>query len=163
MSHEIAGARTSVVDPQTMVAKAQAWAEGRRAEVLLADARLVFGRDHLESAILHAVRARNTGSGVARDLGLETLRYLSGARQVTNAIRAAGLHEGAASVAVVVFEGSADELLAHLGWARDDTVLDARGKSLRDLGIGPSAERTVGADRPADLALERTALLDIEK
>ncbi len=163
MKYEIAGARGTGTDPQGVVTKAQAWAAERHSEVLLADANLVFGRDHLESAILHAVRARGTGNGVARDLGLETLRYLSGARQVANAIRAAGLHEGSASVAVVVFEGSVDALLAHLGWIRDDTVLDARGKSLRNLGIGASAERTLPADRVADLALERTALLDIEK
>ncbi len=163
MKYEVVGARGTVTDAQGIVAKAQAWAAERHAEVMLADARLAFGRDHLESAILHAVRARGTGTGVARDLGLETLRYLSGARQVTNAIRAAGLHDGTTSVAVVVFEGSADELLVHLGWKRDDTVLEARGKSLRDLGFGPSAERTVAADRAADLALEHTALLDIEK
>ncbi len=163
MRYEVVGARGTVTDAQAVVAKAQAWAEERHAEVMLADAKLVFGRDHLESAILHAVRARGTGTGVARDLGLETLRYLSGARQVTDAIRAAGLHGGSASAAVVVFEGSADELLTHLGWTRDDTVLGARGKSLRNLGIGASAERTVAADRAADLALERTALLDIEK
>ncbi len=163
MRYEIAGGRGTVTDPQAVIAKAQAWAAGHHAEALLADASAVFGRDHLESAVRHAIRARGTGNGVARDLGLETLRYLSAARQVTDAIRSAGLRSGTETMALVVFEGSADELLVHLGWTRDDEVLTARGKSLRTLGVLAAAEDTVSDDRRADLALERTALLDIEK
>lgn len=163
MRYEIAGARTKVPDPQVTVTRAQSWASERHAGVLLADASMVFGRDHLESAVRHALRARASGTGVARDVGLETLRYLCGERQVSDAIRAAGLTPETASVAVIVFEGSADELLAHLGWTRDDAVLATEGKSLRALGITAAAERTVPDEHSADLALERTALLDIEK
>lgn len=163
MRYEIAGARLQVSDAQAEVAKAQAWAGQTHAEVLIADASMVFGRDHLESAVRHAIRARSTGSGVARDLGLETLRYLSGARQVSDAIRVAGLRAGTEAVAVVVFEGSVEGLLAHLGWARDDVVLAVSKKALQRLGLTPAALKTVSEDRRPDLALERTALLDIEK
>ncbi len=152
-----------MTDPQMVVAKAQGWAAEHHAEVLLADASAVFGRDHLESAVRHAIRARSSGNAVARDLGLETLRYLSGARQVTDAIRAAGLRPGTGAAALVVFEGSVDDLLTHLGWIKDDEVLAAKGKSVRTLGLSAAAERTVDQDEASDLALERTALLDIER
>ncbi len=163
MTYEIAGARGHVGDPQALVARAQAWAGAHRAEVLLANALQVFGKDHVESAVRHALRARSSGARVARDLGLETLRYLAGERQVSAAIRSAGLRAGDTAIALVVFEGGADDLIAHLGWTRDDTVLGAAGKSVHRAGIGAAAEGTVDPGRSADLALERTALVDIEK
>lgn len=163
MTYDIAGARHRVSDPQDVVARAQAWAAERRAEVLLADAAVVFGQDHLESAVRHALRARASGTGVARDLGLETLRYLCGRRQVSEAIRDGGLKPTTEAVAVVVFESSADDLLAHLGWTRDDAVLAPEGKSLRALGVTRTEEGSLPRERTADLALERTALLDLDK
>lgn len=163
MTYEIAGARCPASDPQDVVTRAQTWAAAHHAELLLADASVVIGRDHLESAVRHALRARASGLGVARDLGLETLRYLCGKRQVSEAIRAGGLTTATRTVAAVVFEATADDFLAHLGWKRDDSVLDAEGKSLRVLGVTVSEEQTVAPERVSDLALERTALLDIEK
>lgn len=163
MTYEIVGARGRVPDPQAVVARAQAWASERRAEVLLADAAVVFGRDHLESAVRHALRARASGSGVARDLGLETLRYLCGKRQVSEAIRVGGLKSSTKVIAVVVFESSAEGLLADLKWARDDSVLAPAGKSLRTLGITATEEKSLPRESVADLALERTALLDLDK
>jgi KEOPS complex subunit Cgi121 len=163
MSYDIAGARARISDPRAAIAAAQAWAAAHGAEVLLADASVVFGRDHLDSAARHALRARASGAGVARDLGIETLRYLSAQRQVSDAIRLGGLRSGSEAIAVVAFEGSAAGLLTQLGWTRDDAVLDPEGKSLRILGIRRSEERTVPKERIMDLALERTALLDLEK
>ena len=163
MTYEIAGALCPALDPQDVITRAQAWAAAHHAELLLADASVVIGRDHLESAVRHALRARASGVGVARDLGLETLRYLCGKRQVSEAIRAGGLTTATRTVAAVVFEATADDFFAHLGWKRDDSVLEAEGKSLRVLGVTVSEERTVAPERVSDLALERTALLDIEK
>ncbi len=163
MTYEIAGARCTASDPQEVIARTQAWAAAHHAEVLLADASVVIGRDHLETAVRHALRAKASGVGVARDLGLETLRYLCGKRQLSEAIRAGGLTTATRTIAAVVFESAADDFLAHQGWKRDDSVLEAEGKSLRVLGITAREEQTVAPDRVSDLALERTALLDIEK
>ena len=163
MTYEIAGARGEVRDSQEVVAWAQAWAADHHAEVLLADASVVFGRDHLESAVRHALRARDHGAGVARDLGLETLRYLCARRQVSEAIRAGGLKPGTTAVAVVVFGAPVADLLGHLSWVRDDGVLAQEGKSLAALGVRDTERATVPPNRLADLALERTALVDLEK
>lgn len=163
MTYELAGARGTVPDAQAVVARAQAWAAERHAEVLLADASVVFGRDHLESAVRHAVRARSSGVGVARDLGLETLRYLCAQRQVADAIRVGGLKVGTTAMAVVAFGAPVADLLAHLGWTQDDDVLSAQGKSLAALGVRGKERATVPSERAAELALERTALVDLEK
>ncbi len=163
MTYEILGARGRVADPQNAVGRAQAWSAERGGDVLLADAAHVFGRDHLESAVRHALRARATGTYAARSVGLETLRYLSGQRQVADAIRVAGLQVGTERIAIVAFETRGDELIQALSWTRDDAVLDARSKRLIGLGITRKEEETVLASQTVDLALERTALLDIEK
>lgn len=163
MTHEILGARARIEDPQEIVDRAQKWAAERGGEVLLADAACVFGRDHLESAVLHARRAKAAGTNAARSLGLETLRYLTGQRQVADAIRAAGLKRGIERIAIVAFEIRGTDMIQFLGWTRDDRVLDQVGKDLKGLGMTKRETGTVPASRTADLALERVALLDIEK
>jgi tRNA threonylcarbamoyladenosine modification (KEOPS) complex Cgi121 subunit len=99
-----------------------------------------------------------------RSVGMEALLYLAAQRQVADAIRIAGIKASTSTVAVILFGGSAvDQLIALLGWSRDDGVLDARGKDLSVLGVRKLERGTVPEDRLVDLALERTALLDVLK
>ncbi|HKZ88827.1 MAG TPA: KEOPS complex subunit Cgi121 [Thermoplasmata archaeon] len=164
MRWTLVGARGAVRDPSGVLKAAQAWAANRGAEVLLADARAVFGRRHVESAILHAERAQREGRMTAHSVAMESLLYLSGQRQVSHAIRVAGLREDTIATAVLAFGLDAvDELVASLGWTRDDTVLEPGGKSLASLGVSPSEEKTVSDTRREELALERVALVDVLK
>jgi len=160
----IAGARGKPGDPKSLVERAREWASARGAEVLLADARIVFGKDHVESAVAHALRSQRTGTMATRSLSMEILLYLSGKRQVSEALSTAGVREDTTSIAVVLLgNDSLEDLLGTLGWARDDAVLDPRGKSLRALGIRQREERTVPPPVRTDLALERVALVDLLK
>ena len=164
MSHQSLGARGTIEDAEPVVRALRDWAQARRAEVLAVDARVVFGRDHLESAIFHAERAKATNAMSAHSLSLETLLYLSGRRQVVDAIRVAGLRKGTRTIGLAVWNAERpEELLKALGWSRDDGVLESAGKSLELLGITEQEEGTVVEIRRADLALEKVALLDIEK
>jgi len=164
VKYAIAGARGSIEDPESTIKQVQEWAARHDAEVVLADARAVFGQDHLESAVRHALRAQTAGTMVAHTVSMETLRYLSAQRQVADAIRVAGIRRGTRELALVVFGTiSIEEALRFFGWARDDAVLDARGKSLDILGIGNEAAATIPANRRPDLALEKVALLDVIK
>lgn len=164
MKHVLAGARGKVPDREAILHEAHRWSASRGSEALLADARAVFGRDHLESAVRHAERARDAELMATRSVSMEALLYLSGQRQVADAIRVAGIAHATEAVALVVFgDASVDELIALLGWSRDDEVLEAGGKDLGILGIRDVEQGTVPGDRTADLALERTALLDITK
>jgi KEOPS complex subunit Cgi121 len=160
----VAGARAKVEEPEDVLERAGTWASRNGCEVLLVDARAVFGRGHVESAVLHARRARDRGTMRARSLPIETLLYLSARRQVADAIRVAGLRKGTRSVAIVLFGTvSIDDVVSELGWRRDDRVLAAAGKPVGLLGIGPLETGTVPDDRTADLVLERVALLDVTK
>ena len=164
MTFDIAGAKASVVHPETVVRTATEWASSRGAEVSLLDARAVFGRDHLESAALHAIRARDARTMSSRSVAMETLLYAAGARQVQDAIRSVGLRPDTTAIGVVLF-GSArvDDFIRDMGWTRDDGVLNAEGKSLEDFGISDQAAGTVSESQGADLVLEKVALLDVEK
>jgi len=48
-------------------------------------------------------------------------------------------------------------------WTRDDRVLEAEGKSLRDFGISDRKAASVLEAQRADLVLEKVALLDVDK
>ena len=164
MRSEVAGARVKMGDPEDVLRTAAAWASEHASEVSLIDARCVFGRDHLGSAILHAERARDAGKMSARTLAMETLRYVSGRRQVAEAIHAAGLRKDTREVALVVFgEGSAADLVHRLGWTRDDSVLLPGGKDLAILRVTEREAATVLGTDPSEIALERVALLDVLK
>lgn len=164
MKYAIVGTQTTIDEAETTLKLVREWAARHGKEVLLADARAVFGRDHLESAAQHALRAQSAETMVARSISMETLRYLAGERQVADAIRVAGIRRGTHRVAIAVFgDASADALLARLGWARDDSVLGSSGKNLADIGVSQTQRETVPPDRTIDLALERVALVDVTK
>ncbi|MGQ0797754.1 MAG: KEOPS complex subunit Cgi121 [Methanobacteriota archaeon] len=162
MTFVIVGVRATVHNPEVVLAQAREWAAGHGGEVLLADARCVFGRDHMESAARHALRAKEAGRMAARSLPLEALRYLAGERQVSDAIRVAGIRAGTSGIAILGFgDLPIDAWCRTLGWSVDEEVLEPRGKSLDALEIGGTEASTVPEDRRHDLALERVALLDV--
>ena len=164
MTYEVAGARGTVDDPEAVLKKAHVWSKASEGEVLLADARVVLGRDHLDTAVRHALRAQSNGTMAARTVSAEALRYLSAQRQVADAIRIAGIHRGTKELAIAVFgRAGVQELVAALGWSRDDRVLDSEGKSFEAIGITKAEWATLPPNQRADLALEKVALLDAEK
>ena len=164
MTFDIAGAKASDVEPEAVVRTVAEWAASRGAEVCLLDARSVFGRDHLQSAALHAIRAREARTMSSRSVAMETLLYAAGARQVQDAIRSVGLRQDTTAIGVVLFgPAKVDDLVHDMGWSRDDGVLDAEGKSLENLGISDREAQTVSDRQRADLVLEKVALFDVEK
>lgn len=164
MTYSISGARGHIANANETISRVQEWGTSHGLEVVLADATVVFGRDHVESAIRHALRAHAAGTMVAHSVSMETLRYLAAQRQVADAIRLAGIRDGTRELAVAVFgKNSTEELLKEFGWDLDDTVLEAGEKSLEALGITKEEISTALPDRRSDLALERVALLDVLK
>src|SRR5437867_12316622 len=97
-------------------------------------------------------------------MSVATLLYLSVRRQRVDSIRDSCLRNGTSTIGLAVWNAERPEdLLKALGWSRDDGVLEPAGKSLELLGITKKEEGTVVETRRADLALEKVALLDIEK
>ena len=134
------------------------------------DAGAVCGRVHLESALIHARRAFDRGDNLARTLWVEWVLCAAGVRQVDAAFQRVGITPGTREFAILLLAGdgeiaeeAGDTLLEKLGLERDDDVLACSEEALRRLGVGLAELETVPRDRWTDLALERVALLDLER
>jgi tRNA threonylcarbamoyladenosine modification (KEOPS) complex Cgi121 subunit len=136
-------------DPKAALARAAEAAKAHGSEVQLLRASAVISARHVGSAVQHAERALREGRGRTRTLGLEALVYLSGERQIRRAIARAGLAPGAREAVAVVVGGDVRAALEAVGRALGCAVAwDFPA------GDGGTQERA---------ALERTALLDIER
>ena len=70
---------------------------------------LIAGERHLHFAVGKALKAVATGTNVAKDPGIEIMRYAAGERQIERSF-SIGLHEGENNV-VFVLLGTMDKLL----------------------------------------------------
>jgi len=134
------------------------------------DAGVVCGRVHLESALVHARRAFAGGNNLARTLWVEWVLCAAGVRQVDLAFKRVGIRPGTEVFAILLLsdgEAVTEEVsLAFLGsldLEHDDSLLDCSEDALRRLGVGDAELAVVPKDRWADLALERVALLDLDR
>ncbi len=135
----------------------------RAGDVQLLDARLVCGRDHLLSAFEHADRAFREGRNTAKTLAVEFALFVSGERQIADALAKVGIRGDTAEFAVVSFGGVPDDILGPLALTRDDSVLAETPAKLRAFGLTDAELATVPPDRVSDLVLERVALVDLLK
>lgn len=129
------------------------------------DARLVFGREHLESAVEHALRAFEQGRNTCRDLRTEIVLYASGERQISTAISKLGVRPDTAAVALILIDPGVDDverIVGELRSTRDDGVLSPDGKDLAAFGIDEKVSLLAG-EMAYDLVLERVALVDLWK
>jgi KEOPS complex subunit Cgi121 len=128
------------------------------------DAKVVCGPAHLASALLHARRSHERGRPRARDPKVELMLYLTGRRQITRALEAAGISKATHHVGFAL-EGEAQaaeeatvNLLHELDLSRSDEALTASEAKARALGVRGDAEHEQGWEA---LALEVVALLDL--
>jgi KEOPS complex subunit Cgi121 len=139
------------------------------AQVLSADA--VCGRVHLESAFLHARRAMERGDNLARTVLVEWVLCAAGVRQVDVAFPLVGIKPGTETFAIMLIadddmvppEDQVASLLRSIELERDDGVMDCTEGALRNLGVGDAELAAVPRESWPDLALERVALLELER
>lgn len=134
------------------------------ARILIVDAEMVFGREHLEIAVEHARRAFDRGTNVASSLTMEILLYASGERQLSTAIDKMGVDRDTEEIVVIVSPPpKAKKVCAELGISRDDSVLEGKAENLGRYGIPPKAISSVPRERVLDLVLEKVAVVDLLK
>ena len=134
----------------------------RKASIQLIDADKVFGTDHLHSALEKAVRAFKSGENVSDTLVTEMMLYLSGCRQIHEALDSIGLREGSEKI-VILIDKDVRDLPAQFSLKEDDSVLSPKGKDIRYMGITDVEAATARENRRIDLVLERVASVDIKK
>jgi len=134
------------------------------AEIVLMDADMVCGVDHLDSAVFHARRAFERGTNASNTLGMEVILYASGEKQISKAKKKMGLHQETDKVAVVVLgPEDVDNVLHDLELKRDDALLECSLEKAAAFGIDRKELETVGQEMLVDLVLEKVAFVEILK
>jgi KEOPS complex subunit Cgi121 len=156
----VIGARGGPIDARGLLDRLRGLGRG---EVLVMDADMVCGREHLLSAVEHATRSFANSSNSCKDMAMETMLFASGERQISKAQEKMTPKSGSERFAVVLFDAPTDEVLRLASLVRDDSVLDCSSVKATNFGITRCELETAGEDRAADLVLERVAFVEIAK
>lgn len=135
-------------------------AVGEARDVLIANADMVFGMDHLRSALYHAKKAMVEGTNASDSLVMETLLYASGERQLSTAIRKMSVGNETTETIVAVLHGRVDPTE---GWVElPDVPAHSSRERLERFGITEEELRTFEG-RLEELVLEKVASVDVLK
>ncbi|MCU0861123.1 MAG: KEOPS complex subunit Cgi121 [Methanomassiliicoccales archaeon] len=157
---EVMGAKAEGISPSQLLSRLRSVRSG---QVLALSAACVCGREHLEVAAEHALRAFQRGTNSANNVMMETLLFASGERQIARAQEKMSLKEGDDAVALVLFGASPAEVLQVSGLEQDDSVLECDELKLRRFGITAMEAGSVPEGLARDLVLERVAFVEILK
>ncbi|HVO77373.1 MAG TPA: KEOPS complex subunit Cgi121, partial [Methanomassiliicoccales archaeon] len=91
--------------------------------VLVLDADLVCGREHLLSAVMHAERSFANASNPCKDIAMETMLFASGERQISKAKDKMSPKDGSERLALVLFGANPEEAIGLASLTQDDSVL----------------------------------------
>lgn len=131
-------------------------------EILLLRGDMVFGEDHLRSALYHAKRALKEGSNSSDSLAMETLLYASGERQLSTAIRKMSINDETSEMAIAKLTDRPFQ--ANVSWSPMPRARTDFGKeALARFGISAEELATTDSPRALDLVLERIAAVDVLK
>ncbi|MBP1909258.1 KEOPS complex subunit Cgi121 [Methanolobus bombayensis] len=133
------------------------------------DSDKIAGENHIGFAVEKALRAMENELNIARDTGVEIMRYASGKRQIEEAF-SMGVREGEMNVVFVVL-GEAEKVdiaikdLANLIEEKPVVAYsEIKNKALfTQFSITEQEIAAAGKDRIPQLVLERIALVDILK
>jgi len=131
-------------------------------EVLVLDGAMVFGKDHLRSALYHATRALEDGTNSSESILMETLLYASGERQLSAAIKKMSVSE--ATSELVVARLTAGDFEPGPGWETvPNRPQDLNRERLLRFGVSEEELGTVSPETASDIVLEKVAAVDIVK
>lgn len=130
--------------------------------IQLVDADKIFGADHLRAAFEKAARAFSSMENVSESISTEMMLYLSGCRQIQEALEVIGLGNKPEKIIVIV-DKEFQDLHAQFSLEEDDSVLSPEGKDIKCLRVADAEIATVKEDRKVDLVLEKVASVDIKK
>jgi len=165
---KIVGAKGIIQDVDGFLEKVLSFSEKQHVVVQVFNADTIYGRNHLISAVEHAVRATQERTNTTNSLSMEIMLYASGERQLKLAIPKMGVRKGKGRIAFVFTNGKisdkiVDDLLKELVLERDDKVLEGDRDTLKKFGLTDAEIRTVTKDKYGDLILEKVAMVDIIK
>lgn len=134
------------------------------------DADKTAGKEHVLFAIRKALRAIDNNYNIARDTGIEIMRYASGKRQIEEAF-SMGIHEGKMNVVLVVLGEDKDVVESSVNALKDiieeapviEYSVSKNNSIIDQFSITDKEIQAVGEDMIPFLVLERVALVDVLK
>lgn len=170
----IVGAKGNIKDVDKFLKQVGSFAQKNNIIIQTFNADLIYGKNHIISAVEHAIRAMDQKTNTTNSLGMEILLYASGERQLKLAIPKMGVKKGKSNIVFVLISGikdakgrisdkSIDGLLELLSLNRDNKVIDGDESTLRKFGINENEIKTVTKAKYGDLILEKVAMVDIIK
>jgi KEOPS complex subunit Cgi121 len=165
---KIVGAKGNIQSVDEFLKKLDEISNENNITIQVFDAEVIYGENHLISAVEHAMRAMDRKTNTTNSLSMEILLYASGERQLKIAIPKMGVKKGKENIAFVFIQkGLTDQLISdiliQLSLDRDDKVLQGSIDKLKKFGIGENEINTVAKSKYGDLILEKVAMVDIIK
>lgn len=171
---QVVGARGTIRDVTNFLARVREFSQHFHCVIQVFDATVIYGAEHLDSAVTHALRAMKRKTNTTNSLEMEILLYASGERQLKLAIPKMGVKQGKGTIVVVFFheieknsggvsDRAIDDMLHSLSFVRDDSVVMGNEDTLRNFGITDEEFKTVTKAKYGHLILEKIALVDIIK
>ena len=168
---KVIGAKGKIIDVDDFLEKISIFSKKNNVIIQTFDADLVFGKNHIFSAVDHALRAIERKTNTTNSLEKEILLYASGERQIKLAIQKIGVKLKNEKMVFVFVNNKKKEIsniilkdfLDMLCLVRNDNVIEGDEKTLIRLGIKENEIKTVMNNKYADLILEKVALVDIIK
>ena len=166
----IIGAKGKIDNIDKFLKKIRQFSVENNLIIQIFNADLIYGKNHLVSAVKHAERAFNTNTNVTNSIEMEILLYASGERQIKLAIPKMGVKIGNSKVALVIFKdkdlienSTIDNLIKFIAFRRDDSVLEGNKNKIINFGITEEEIVTVSECKYGDLILEKVAMVDVIK
>jgi len=144
----VVGARGTIKDIDDFLQEVNNFSQDNNVVIQAFNADVIYGQNHLISAVDHAIRAMERKTNTTNSLAMEILLYAAGERQLKLAIPKMGVKKGNANIAFAVVdnkkrdEKSIDELLKELSLERDDKVLEGNEDTLKAFGLNDQAIKT---------------------
>jgi KEOPS complex subunit Cgi121 len=164
----IFGAKGNIQNIEEFLNQVGKYAKENNLIIQVFNADVIFGKNHLISAVEHAQRAIEQKTNTTNSLEMEILLYASGERQLKLAIPKMGIKKGKTNVAFV-FLGKktnkkiVDGFINTFSLLRDDKVLEGDINTLRKFGFKENEIKTVSESKYGNLILEKVAMVDIIK
>ena len=164
---EVVGAKGNIQNIDEFLGQVQSFSQKNNVCIQVFNADMIFGKQHIISAIKHAQRSMNDKTNTTHSLEMEILLYASGERQLKLAIPKMGVKKGETKIVLTlvgkITDRLIDEMLELFLLKHDDNVIDGNKETLKQFGISQTALETVSKDKYGDLILEKVAMVDIIK
>ena len=168
---KIIGAKGNIQDVNFFLKEISSLSKKYDIVIQVFNADLVYGEDHLSSAVEHAMRSFKNQMNSLNSLPLEMLLYASGERQIQKAIEKIGIKNGNQKIAFIfmmdnnrkISDDEVEHVLSSLNLKREDKVLEGDVDTLKRFGINEDELSTIPETKYGDIILEKVALVDIIK